>query len=210
MADEEKSEIQAGAASPVESSSADLSNKIVNILSGVNILATIGIFSILLISFQKEKNKTSIENISTESEHAKEGHEDSKESGEKKENSKEAHDAGHEAKESEHKSSSEGSKMVDLSQFTVNLSTSGSGNPKFVRVSISLEVPNEDVESELKNKLPQVQNTIIDLFNSKKINELSHVEGREYLKDEIKNGINRFLMTGKVSGVYFTNFALAG
>jgi flagellar protein FliL len=99
--------------------------------------------------------------------------------------------------------------MVTLEQFTVNLSTPGSVNPKFVRVNISLEVPTEDAEAEVTTKLPQVRNAIIDLFNSKRPADLATAEGRDYLKEEIRNALNGFLVNGKVRGVYFTNFALS-
>jgi flagellar FliL protein len=79
-----------------------------------------------------------------------------------------------------------------------------------VRASISLEVPNEDTENELTTKAPQVRNVIIDLFNSKKATDLSTVEGREYLKEEIKSSLNGFLLSGKIKGVFFTSFSLSG
>jgi flagellar FliL protein len=100
--------------------------------------------------------------------------------------------------------------MVTLDQFTVNLSTPGSVNPKFVRVNISLEVPTDDTEGEVTSKMPEVRNVIIDLFNSKRPADLANAEGREYLKEEIKNAINGFMVSGKIRGVYFTNFAMAG
>jgi flagellar FliL protein len=83
-------------------------------------------------------------------------------------------------------------------------------NPKFVRVNISLEVPTDDTESEVTSKMPEVRNVIIDLFNSKRPADLANADGREYLKEEIKNAINGFMVSGKIRGVYFTNFAMAG
>jgi flagellar basal body-associated protein FliL len=49
---------------------------------------------------------------------------------------------------------------------------------------------------------------VIDLFNSKRPSDLATGEGRDYLKEEIKNAINGFMVSGKVKGVFFTNFAL--
>ena len=98
--------------------------------------------------------------------------------------------------------------MITLEQFTVNLITPGSVNPKYVRVNISLEVPNEDIENEVTSKMPQVRNVIIDLFNSKRSADLSTSDGRDFLKEEIRNSLNNFLVSGKIKGVYFTNFSL--
>jgi flagellar FliL protein len=57
--------------------------------------------------------------------------------------------------------------------------------------------------------MPQVRNAIIDLFNSKSPTDLANAEGRDYLKEEIRNALNGFMVTGKVKGVFFTNFALS-
>ena len=38
--------------------------------------------------------------------------------------------------------------------------------------------------------------------------DLASAEGRDYLKEEIRNALNGFLVNGKVKGVFFTNFAL--
>lgn len=99
--------------------------------------------------------------------------------------------------------------MVTLEQFTVNLTTPGSTTPKYVRVNISIEVPDGAVETEIGQKMPQVRNAIIDLFNSKRPTDLVHSEGREYLKEEIRAALNGFIVSGKVKGVFFTNFALS-
>ena len=76
-------------------------------------------------------------------------------------------------------------------------------------MNISLEVPNEDAEGEVTSKMPQLRNAIIDLFNSKRPGDLATSDGRDYLKEEIRNALNSFLVTGKVKGVFFTNFALS-
>lgn len=178
-------------------------NKVVLALTLVNFLATIGMAAILFISFQRDRAQPRVEDIAAGEGHAEGGdHGGAKAEG--------GHGA---AKEGEHgeakKKTGESGKMVTLEQFTVNLSTPGSVNPKFFRVNIALEVPNEDTETEVNGKMPQVRNTIIDLVNSKRANDLATAEGREYLKDEIKNGINSFLVNGKLKGVFFTNFAVS-
>jgi flagellar FliL protein len=177
-------------------------SKLVLILSAVNTLAVLGMVAILFISFQKEKKKPSIGDISTadapsDSAKGEKGGEGKGKEGEK-------------GKEGDKKKSADYGKMVTLDQFTVNLSTPGSVNPKFVRVNISLEVPTDDTEGEVTSKMPEVRNVIIDLFNSKRPADLANAEGREYLKEEIKNAINGFMVSGKIRGVYFTNFAMAG
>jgi flagellar basal body-associated protein FliL len=192
------------------SSSAPASNgggsKLVLIVAGVNVVLTLAMVAILFISFQKDKKGASVADISTKeaSEHgeAKGGEGKEGEHGEGKE--------GEHGAASAKKKTGDFGKMVTLEQFTVNLSTPGSANPKFARINMSLEVPNEDTEPELTSKMPQVRNAIIDLVNSKRSSDLATAEGRDYLKEEIKNALNGFMVTGKVKGVFFTAFALTG
>lgn len=193
------------AAAPAPEASAPAAgggNKLVMILSLVNIVATLAILGLLFVSFQKEKSATSVADIDPAAgEHAaadaKGGEHGGGGGGE--------HGAAAGKKDD---ASGRFGKMVTLDQFTVNLATPGSSSPKFVRVNISIEVPTNDSESELNQKMPQVRNIIIDLFNSKRAQDLATPESREFLKDEIKNALNGFMVTGKVRGVFFTSFAV--
>jgi flagellar basal body-associated protein FliL len=196
-APEEKTEAAPGGSG----GSAGGGSKLTMILTGVNLLATLSMVAILFISFQKDRKKPSVDDIS-----AKDTAEAKDAKGKEGEGEKGKEGKG---KEGDKKKSADYGKMVTLDQFTVNLSTPGSVNPKFVRVNISLEVPTDDTEGEVTSKMPEVRNVIIDLFNSKKPQDLANAEGREYLKEEIKNAINGFMISGKVRGVYFTNFALS-
>lgn len=183
--------------------------KLVLIITILNLVLTLGIGGVVFISFNKEKKATSVEDIAQNEEGhgANKAEEGGGGHGEAKSES-EGGDGHGETAKGEHKEDNFG-KMLTLKRFTVNLSTIGSVNPKFARVDISLEVPTEDTESEVNRKMPQVRNTIIDLFNSKRPSDLSTPEGRTYLKDEIRKALNSFLLTGKVKGVFFTNFALS-
>ena len=194
------------AAAPAEAPSSGGGSKLVLILTLVNMVATLGMVAVLMISFKRDRAKANVGDIVAQSE--EHGEDKGKES---------EHGGGGEHGGGEHGGKSEGKKpvrdfgkIVTLEQFTVNLSTAGTVNPKFARVAISLEVPSDDLEGEVNQRMAQVRNTIIDLFNSKKPADLGTTDGRNYLKDEIKSALNSFLVTGKVKGVFFTNFALSG
>ncbi len=173
--------------------------KLVPILTIVNLLATLGIIGMLAVSFQKQKHSEGLDDLSAH----EEAHGGAPDAGHGEPGD---HGPGGDAK----KASSNYGKMLALEQFTVNLATPGSVSAKFVRVNISLELPTGDIESEVTQKMPQVRNAVIDLFNSKTPKELSTADGREYLKEEIRNAINGFLVQGKIKGVFFTNFSLGG
>src|SRR3954468_12127037 len=132
MATEEKQEANA-----LSAPSAGGGNKMVLILTVVNLVATVGMVGILFYSFQKDKKTARVEDISPQATH---------------EESAEApggHGGGSSTKEANAKKAVDLGRMVTLEQFTVNLSTPGSVSPKFVRVNISIEVPTEDAETEI-------------------------------------------------------------
>jgi flagellar FliL protein len=207
---EEKTEASGGAAA-ASSAPAAGGNKLVLILTLVNTLVTVGIIAILLVSLKQQKSAPTVADIKTQGEAKAHGEEKVEGHGEKK--AEEGHGGGgeHGAEhgKAEAKKPADFGKMVTLEQFTVNLSTPGSSSSKFVRVNVSLEVANDDTEAEVTAKMPQIRNVIIDLFNSKRVSDLSTVDGRDYLREEIKNALNGFLVHGKVKGVFFTNFMLA-
>jgi flagellar FliL protein len=182
-------------------------NKIVTILTIVNLVACIGIGAVLFISHKKQNAAPQIGDIQPSSEGAHE--EEKKEEGHGGEHGEAKKEEGHGGEHGEKKSAND-AHTIPLEQFTVNLATPGGNAQKFVRVNIALELGTEEVEKEVQAKMPQVRNAIIDLFNSKRPNDLVSAEQREYLKEEIRNALNSFMTNGKVKGVYFTNFAVTG
>jgi len=175
------------------------SNKVLLIISTVQLIAVLGIAGVIGTSFKKkqvpEVGDMSLESKDGSAEDAAEG---------------EAEGEGAAPAKKQFKNVREFGVMIDLEQLTINLSNTGSMNPKFARVNMSLEVPNIDVEAEVTRRMPEVRNTIIDLFNAKRPKDLASPEGKNYLKEEIRNALNSFLITGKISGVFFTNFAISG
>jgi flagellar FliL protein len=201
-------EAKAESSAPASSPSGGGGNKLVTILTIVNLLVCVGMGALLFVSFNKEKNIPAVTDIDAESEpeapaaaedHGGGGHGDKK---------ADAHGGGAGGGHGDKKAAAGFGTMLQLEQFTVNLSSPGGSAQKFVRVNISIEVSSEEVSSEVNSKMPQVRNAIIDLFNSKRSGDLATAEGREFLKEEIRSALNSFMSTGKVKGVYFTNFAV--
>jgi flagellar FliL protein len=175
------------------------------ILGIMNLLLTLGIGAIVFLQFQKDKHKEAVTDIQPNAEEhaAAEGGEHGAKPEEKKE------EGGHGGGHGETAAKPAGAKIVTLEQFTVNLSTTVGTPPRFARVVIAVEIPSEDTSQELTQKMPQVRNAIIDLFNSKRPSDLQNGEGRNFLREEIRNALNSFLITGKVKGVFFSNFAVS-
>ena len=206
MADAEKQAAPAKADEPASSGGGG--SKLVVILTIVNLLVSVGVGAVLFISHKKDKAASSVADIDPNAEPA--GHGEEPAAAEHGGGHGDAHGGGGDGGKEEPKKNKGDVRMVNLDQFTVNLSTPGGSQQKFVRVNISIEVASEDSETEIQGKMPQVRNSIIDLFNGKRPTDLQSAEQRDFLKEEIKNALNSFMSSGKVKGVYFTNFAVTG
>jgi flagellar FliL protein len=185
----------------------DKTGKLGLILSVLNLLLILGIGGVVFMQFQKDKHKESVSDIQPggHGEAHGEAHGDAKaEGGHGDAKAEGGHGDAHGAP-----AAKKGDQVVTLDQFTVNLSTSVGTPPRFARVMIALEVPSAETSGEITQKMAPVRNAIIDLFNSKRPADLQTGEGRNFLKEEIRNALNSFLVTGKVKGVFFSNFAVS-
>jgi flagellar basal body-associated protein FliL len=209
---EEAKETKKAEAPADAGSGQDKSSKIVLLLTGLNLLFVLGIGGVVFVQFQKDKHKESVADIQPHAEDGAEKAEGGHGGGE--------HGGGEKA-EGEHGGGGEhgghgggavakkGDQVITLEQFTVNLATSPGTPPRYARVIIALEVPNAETAGEVNQKMAPVRNAVIDLFNSKRPGDLQTGEGRNYLKEEIRNALNSFLVTGKVKSVFFSNFAVS-
>ena len=91
-------------------------------------------------------------------------------------------------------------------EIIVNLQ-SQDGMPHYLKVNVTLETEeNEKVKEEVAKRVPQVRDLLISILRSKTKEKIDEKEGKDEIRSEIINGINRFLITGKVRNVYFEDF----
>jgi len=95
-------------------------------------------------------------------------------------------------------------KLVPMETFLVNLA--GTRGNKLVKINMELEVDNPKVEDEIDHRKPQIRDIIIILLSSKTYDQVTTREGKESLRDEVKDTVNSFLVKGKIKKVYFTDF----
>jgi flagellar FliL protein len=100
----------------------------------------------------------------------------------------------------------EGGPMMPLEPFVVNLSDTE--QTRYLKVIIQLELPTEELNAEVTSKIPQIRDEIIMLLSSKSYDDLSTAPGKRSLKRAILDSVNRYLTTGKVSNVYFSDFVI--
>lgn len=95
--------------------------------------------------------------------------------------------------------------LFSMDGFTANLAQ-GDGPRRFVRLKLVLKFSKDSKEEEFNARKPQIRDVIISTLNSKRAEDLLKLEGKNYLKEEIKSAINSFLVDGHVVDIYYIGF----
>ncbi len=96
--------------------------------------------------------------------------------------------------------------MFEVGTFIVNLADKDAD--RFLKVTVILEIENEQVKMEVEKRLPQIKDAITTLLFTKNSKDLKTAEGIELLKEEIIKRVNAILPLGGVKNVYFTDFVI--
>ena len=96
--------------------------------------------------------------------------------------------------------------MFNLDSFIIN--TSDPGGNRYLRVTMDLELRGLELTEELQSRLPQIKNEILMILPIRKCDELTSVQGKIALRDELLTKINSLLKTGTITNLYFTEFVI--
>ncbi len=96
--------------------------------------------------------------------------------------------------------------MFDLGTFIVNLADPGV--EMYAKVSITLELSDQEVSKEVEKRLPIIKDAVIDILSSKTYGDIRTPEGKEKLRFELIKRINTILVKGGVRNLYFTEFVV--
>lgn len=100
--------------------------------------------------------------------------------------------------------------FVVMDSFTVNLQPEA--GDQFLQVGMTLQVADQAQVDLIKLYMPLVRSRLLLLLSSKKASEISSVEGKKNLSDEIITQLKLPFSPGtepqKVSGVFFTSFVI--
>lgn len=96
--------------------------------------------------------------------------------------------------------------ILDLNTFIVNLADEDV--QRFLKTSISLEMDAPEGLEEATTRLPQIKDYVVTLLPSKKSADILSTEGKQVLRTQLIDGMNRFLTKGKVNTLYFTDFVI--
>ena len=95
--------------------------------------------------------------------------------------------------------------ILDLDPFIVNLADA---EPRFLKVTIKLELDGPLAKTEVSERLPQVRDAILILLTSKESQSLKPTAGKLQLRDEILQRINSLMASGQARNAYFTEFVV--
>ncbi len=96
--------------------------------------------------------------------------------------------------------------IKEMDAFIVNL-TDAQGT-RYLKVAVQLEMSNLLLADEIDQKTPQIRDEVILLLSSKSFDDVATVAGKRALKRGMINGINKYLATGQILRVYFTEFVV--
>lgn len=116
--------------------------------------------------------------------------------------------AGH--KEVKHEEPAKAPVFLTLDTFTLNLQPDP--DEKFLQLDISLQVASPEAAEAIKVQMPAVRSRLLMLLTSKSAAEISTVEGKEQLSEEIVAEVKKPFAPGakpqEVLGVFFTSFVI--
>lgn len=94
-----------------------------------------------------------------------------------------------------------------IDSFTINLADMGSR--RYLRTQVVLEyVDSKKLVKELGYKNHRIKDVVIDVFRSKKVEDLDSTKKTDALRDELLLSINKLLVDGQIIGLYFEEFII--
>ena len=95
-----------------------------------------------------------------------------------------------------------------LDSFIVNLMDKSGSGKRYLKIGMILEIASQEQGVVVDKYKPQIRDTILLLLSSKSFRDISTMEGKLELKQEILSRINQYLGDVIVSRIYFTEFVV--
>ncbi len=116
----------------------------------------------------------------------------------------------HKKEEAKHEEPAHAPVFLTLETFTVNLQADP--DEKFLQLDVSLQMASPEAAEAIKVQMPAVRSRLLLLLTSKNAAEISTVEGKQQLSDEIIAEVKKPFAPGakpqEVLGVFFTSFVI--
>ena len=79
---------------------------------------------------------------------------------------------------------------------------------RIVHIAVSLEMIDEDGFEEVVSMGSHARDTIVQILNGKEYQDLSSIQGKLFLKDEITLALNQQLENSFIKDIYFSKFMI--
>jgi flagellar FliL protein len=98
--------------------------------------------------------------------------------------------------------------VFPLESFIVNLADRSGLGRRYLKVTLALEVRDEEKKKIVEGYTAELRDTILLLLSSQSFSEISTMEGKLELKQALLSRINHAVGGGVVQRVYFTEFVV--
>ncbi len=184
--------------SAVEGASAPASNqKLILIVLVLNAVVLVALAAVVWMSNSKNSKQVTLGDIAAEKDSSEKGHGAEGEGG--------GHGGEH-GKEGKNGEEAVPENNFIKESFTVNLS--GGRGSRFAKVDVEIEVKDDFVREEVNRLRPKIRDFILVVLSSKTYEQVESVDGRDFLREEIRNKINGYLTRGRIENVFFTQFII--
>lgn len=169
--------------------------KLILLVLGLNALVLMILAFVVWKSYMSSSSRVSLGDVAeSESKEHGGGGEHGKEGGE--------HGGGHGEEKKGEKDAAADNFVYET--FTVNLADSRGSH--FAKVDVAIEVDDSFVKTEVERLKPKIRDFINVVLSSKTYEQIESIDGREFLREEIRNKINGYLTRGQIKNVFFTQF----
>lgn len=94
--------------------------------------------------------------------------------------------------------------LIDMENITINLADEDES--RFLRVTMKLEVENEEARVKVDTYIVQIKDLIITILSSKKFDDVRTPQGKYNLKEELTYRINSLVDGAPVKNMFFSDF----
>ncbi|GBG94924.1 flagellar basal body-associated protein FliL [Ligilactobacillus salitolerans] len=100
-------------------------------------------------------------------------------------------------------------RLVSVDKFVVNLANDGNSDPQYLRIKVSLLVPDGDDAKDIKKHMPLIRDSMIRVLKPKKAADLLKDDGSiDQIKTQVKDALNKDYGHSVVQEVYVTDFVI--
>ncbi len=93
--------------------------------------------------------------------------------------------------------------FLDLPEVLVNLSSSGSDRTQYLKVKVTLELPNEAMKAQIEPFMPRLMDTFQTYLRELRATDLDGSAGLYRLKEELTRRVNAAIAPERINAVLF-------